>query len=60
MRELSRWDQDRVVAFVEANLDRFCREALNNAIKYLPSEVAERLLQAHRPSGTRGLRRTLQ
>jgi 3-methyladenine DNA glycosylase AlkD len=60
LRELSRWDQGRVVAFVEANLDRFSREALKNAIKYLPSEVAERLLQAHLPSGTRGLRRTLQ
>jgi 3-methyladenine DNA glycosylase AlkD len=60
LRELSRWDQNRVVAFVEANLDRFSREALKNAIKYLPHEVAERLLQAHLPSGTRGLRRTLQ
>ena len=60
LRELSHWDQGRVVAFVEANLDRFSREALKNAIKYLPSEVAERLLQAHLPSGTRGLRRTLQ
>jgi 3-methyladenine DNA glycosylase AlkD len=60
LRELSRWDQGRVVAFVEANLDRFSREALKNAIKYLPSEVAERILQAHLPSGTRRLRRTLQ
>ena len=60
LRELSRWDQNRVVAFVEANLDRFSREALKNAIKYLPPEVAERLFQAHLPSGTRGLRRTLQ
>lgn len=60
LRELSRWDQGCVVAFVEANLDRFSREALKNAIKYLPSEVTERLLQAHLPSGTRGLRRTLQ
>ena len=60
LRELSRWDQSRVVAFVEANLDCFSREALKNAIKYLPPEVAERILQAHLPSGTRGLRRTLQ
>ncbi len=60
LRELSRRDQSRVVAFVEANLDRLSREALKNAIKYLPPEVAEGILQAHLPSGTRGLRRTLQ
>jgi 3-methyladenine DNA glycosylase AlkD len=57
LRELSRSDQGRVVGFVEANLDRFSREALKNATKYLPPEVAERLLQAHLPSGTRGRRR---
>jgi 3-methyladenine DNA glycosylase AlkD len=57
LRELSRWDQGRVVAFVEANLDRFSREALKNAIKYLPPEVAEPLLQAHLPNDTRGRRR---
>ena len=57
LRELSRSDQGRVGGFVEANLDRFSREALKNAIKYLPPEVKERLLQAHLPSGTRGLRR---
>jgi 3-methyladenine DNA glycosylase AlkD len=56
LRELSRWDQGRVVAFVEANLDRFSREALKNAIKYLPPEMAEPLLQAHLPNGTRGRR----
>jgi 3-methyladenine DNA glycosylase AlkD len=60
LRELSRWNQGRVVGFVEANLDRFSREAVKNAIKYLPPKVAERLLQAHLPSGTRGLRRTLR
>ncbi len=60
LRELSHWDQSGVVAFVEANLDRFSREALKNAIKYLPPEVADRIFQAHLPSGTRGLRRTLQ
>jgi 3-methyladenine DNA glycosylase AlkD len=60
LRELSRSDENRVIGFVEANLDRFSREALKNAIKYLPPEVAERLLQAHLPSGTRGLRRTLR
>jgi 3-methyladenine DNA glycosylase AlkD len=57
LRELSRSDQGRVIGFVEANLDRFSREGLKNATKYLPSEVAERLLQAHLPSGTRGGRR---
>ena len=59
LRELSRSDQGCVVGFVEANLDRFSREALKNAIRYLLPEVAERLLQAHLPSGARGLRRTL-
>ena len=54
LRELSRWDKSRVVAFVEANLDRFSREALKNAIKYLPPEVTERLRQAHRSSTARG------
>jgi 3-methyladenine DNA glycosylase AlkD len=57
LRELSCSDQGRVIGFVEANLDRFSREALKNATKYLPPEVAERLLQAHLPSGTRGRRR---
>jgi 3-methyladenine DNA glycosylase AlkD len=56
LRELSRSDQGSVV-FVDANLGRFSREALKNAIKYLPPEVAERLLQAPLPSGTRGRRR---
>jgi 3-methyladenine DNA glycosylase AlkD len=57
LRELSRSDQGRVIGFVEANLDRFSREALKNAIKYLPPEVGERLRQAHLPSDTRGRRR---
>ena len=57
LRELSRSDGGRVIAFVEANLDRFSREALKNTIKYLPPEVKERLLQAHLPSGTCGRRR---
>jgi len=57
LRELSRSDEGRVVGFVEANLDRFSREALKNATKYLPPEVAERLLRAHLPSGSRSRRR---
>jgi 3-methyladenine DNA glycosylase AlkD len=57
VRELSRSHQGRVVGFVKANLDRFSREALKNATKYLPSELAERLRQAHLPSETRGRRR---
>jgi 3-methyladenine DNA glycosylase AlkD len=55
LRELSRTDQGRVIGFVEANLNRFSREALRNAIKYLPPDVKERLLQAHLQSDTRGL-----
>jgi len=57
LRELSHSDQGCVVGFVEANLDRFSREALKNAIKYLPPQVAERLLRAHLPSGARGRHR---
>ena len=57
LRELSRSDEGRVIGFVEANLDRFSREALKNATKYLPPEVAERLLQAHLSSTIRGGRR---
>jgi 3-methyladenine DNA glycosylase AlkD len=57
LRELSRADEDRVIGFVEANLERFSREGLKNATKYLPPEVAERLLQAHLPGATRGRRR---
>jgi 3-methyladenine DNA glycosylase AlkD len=57
LRELSRSDEGRVIDFVEANLDRFSREALKNATKYLPPEVAERLRQAHFPSGTCSRRR---
>ena len=57
LRELSRSDQGRVIAFVEATLDRFSREALKNATKYLPPEVAEHLLQAHLPRGSRNRRR---
>jgi 3-methyladenine DNA glycosylase AlkD len=57
LRELSRSDEGRVIGFVEANLDRFSREGLKNATKYLPSEVAERLRQAHLLSGTRSRRR---
>jgi 3-methyladenine DNA glycosylase AlkD len=56
LRELSRSDQGRVIGFVGANLDRLSREALKNATKYLPPEVAERLLRAHLPSGARGCR----
>jgi 3-methyladenine DNA glycosylase AlkD len=54
LRELSRSDQGRGIKFVEANQARFSREALKNAIKYLPPGVAEPLLQAHLPTGTRG------
>ena len=57
LRELSRSDGGCVIAFVEANLGRFSREALKNATKYLPPEVAERLLQAYSSSTTRGRRR---
>jgi 3-methyladenine DNA glycosylase AlkD len=57
LRELSRSDKGRVVGFVEANLDRFSREALKNATKLLAPEVAEHLLQAHLPSGSRSRRR---
>ena len=57
LRELSRSDQGRVIGFVEATLNRFSREALKNAIKYLPPDVKERLLRAHLPSDTRGLSR---
>jgi 3-methyladenine DNA glycosylase AlkD len=53
LRELSRSDEDRVIGFVETNLERFSREGLKNATKYLPPKVAERLLQAHAPSTTR-------
>ena len=56
LREFSRSDQDLIIGFVEANLDRFSREALKNATKYLPPKVAERLLQAHLPSGASRLR----
>src|SRR3712207_3634949 len=47
LRELSRSEEGRVVSFVEANLDRFSREGLKNAIKYLPPEVAEQIGRAH-------------
>jgi 3-methyladenine DNA glycosylase AlkD len=57
LRELSRSDGGRVIGFVEANLNRFSREALKNATKYLAPEVAERLHGAHLPSGTRERRR---
>jgi 3-methyladenine DNA glycosylase AlkD len=57
LRELSRSDQGSVVVFVDANLGRFSREALKNATKHLPPEVAEHLLQGHLPSASRGRRR---
>ena len=53
LRELSRSDEVRVIKFVEAKLGRFSRESLKNATKYLPSEVAEHLRQAHLSSGVR-------
>ncbi len=56
LRELSRSDGGRVKGFVEANLDRFSREALKNAIKYLRPEVAGRLLRAHLSRTARGRR----
>src|ERR671916_973496 len=54
LRELSRSDHGRVIVFVQANVDRFLRQTLKNATKYLPPEVAERLLRAHLSSTTRG------
>jgi 3-methyladenine DNA glycosylase AlkD len=57
LRELSNSDEERVIGFIEANLDRFSREALKNATKYLPPEVAEHLSQTHLSSTTRGRRR---
>jgi 3-methyladenine DNA glycosylase AlkD len=57
LRELGRSDQGRVIEFIEANLERFSREALKNATKHLPPKVGERLRQAHLPSDTRGRRR---
>jgi 3-methyladenine DNA glycosylase AlkD len=56
LRECSRSDQSRVIGFVEANLDRFSREALKNATKYLPPEVRERLHGAHLSCTVRGRR----
>jgi len=56
LREFSRSDQSRVIGFVEANLDRFSREALKNATKYLPPEVRERLHRAHLSCTVRGRR----
>jgi 3-methyladenine DNA glycosylase AlkD len=56
LRELSRSDGGRVKGFIEANLDRFSREALKNATKYLPPEVTERLLRAHLSRTARGRR----
>ena len=57
LRELGRSDEGRVVGFVEAHLDRFSREALKNATKYLQPEAAKRLRDAHLSSATRGRRR---
>ena len=57
LRELSRSDEDRVIGFVEAKLERFSREALKNAARYLPPEVAARLLQARAEGAARGRRR---
>jgi 3-methyladenine DNA glycosylase AlkD len=56
LREFSRSDQSRVIGLVEANLDRFSREALKNATKYLPPEVRERLHRAHLSCTVRGRR----
>jgi 3-methyladenine DNA glycosylase AlkD len=56
LRELSRSDGGRVKGFVEANLDRFSREALKNATKHLPPEVAGRLHGAHLSRTTRSRR----
>ncbi len=38
LRELSRPEEGRVIGFVEANLDRFSRESLKNATKFVPPE----------------------
>jgi 3-methyladenine DNA glycosylase AlkD len=56
LREFSRSDQSRVIGFIEATLDRFSREALKNATKYLPPEVRERLHGAHLSCTVRGRR----
>ena len=58
LRELSRSEEGRVIGFVKANLYRFSREGLKNATKYVPPEVAKRLLQAHLSSGIRSRRRS--
>jgi 3-methyladenine DNA glycosylase AlkD len=58
LRELSNSDEECVIGFVEANLDRFSRQALKNATKYLPPEVAEHLPQTHPSSTTRSRRRS--
>jgi hypothetical protein len=42
---------------VEANLDRYSREAVKNAIRYIQPEAAKSLREAHLLSGTRGRRR---
>jgi hypothetical protein len=57
LRDHSNSDEERVIGFVEANLDHFSREALKNAPKYLPPEVAEHLPQTHPSSITRARRR---
>ncbi|HEX2171502.1 MAG TPA: DNA alkylation repair protein [Dehalococcoidia bacterium] len=56
LRELSRSDEDRVTGYIEANADRFSREGLKNATKYLPSEVTECLRRLNLASGGRGRR----
>jgi 3-methyladenine DNA glycosylase AlkD len=57
LRKLSNSDEERVIGFVEANLARFSREALKNATKFLPPEVAEHFPQTHPSSTTRARRR---
>ncbi len=57
LRELARPEEDRVFEFVAANLERFSREALKNAIKYLPPERTEYLHRAYPSGNTRGRRR---
>ena len=57
LRELGRADEDRLISFVEANLDRFSREALKNATRYIQPEAAKSLREAHLSCGTRGRRR---
>ncbi len=51
LRELSRADQERVVAFVEAHIQYFSREGLRYALEKMPSEVQHSLRRLHARGG---------